>query len=129
MRFVRGWVLVWCVQAYAWAWDAPAAMQPAGYELAPNPYLSPIELAPDPYPAAGDDAAPPPVANRRPLRAHVAARLAPSPYEAASASLAPMPYAGRMPERELAQPSSQPLTLAASPYEGPGTPALAPDPY
>lgn len=129
MMVVRRWVLFWCVQSYAWAWDAPAAVQPVGFELAPDPYLSPFVLAPDPYPGASDDAPQPRAVHRRPFRAAVAARLAPSPYEAASASLAPMPYAGRMPERELARPSSQPLTLAASPYEGPGTAALAPDPY
>jgi hypothetical protein len=125
---VRRWVLFWCVQSYAWAWNAPAALQLAGHELAPDPYSKPIVLAPDPY-AVSNHGARPPLMNARSRRARSVGRLAPNAQVGASAALAPLPYAGEMPERELARPSSQALALAASPYGRAGTPALAPDPY
>lgn len=125
-----GWVLFWCVQSYAWAWDAPAAYQADGQELAPDPYAPPVALAPDPYALTRDTAPLPLEVNHRSRRAHADAQLAPSPYEGmAKASLAPMPYAGAMGAREVARPSAQPLALAASPYDRSSTPDLAPDPY
>jgi hypothetical protein len=125
---VRRWVLVCCVQWCAWAWDAPAAVESAEHELAPNPYWSPLVLAPNPYPDASN-AGEASVLNRRSRPARVAGQRASSPYGAGSASLAPMPYAGRMPGRELARPSPRPLALAASPYDRLATPELASDPY
>ena len=122
---MRRWVLFWCAQSYAWAWDAPAAVQSAGHELASDPYAVPFVLAPDPYPAASG-AEKMSAMNRRSRRGRVAGQLAPSPYGAAG--LAPMPYAGRLPERALARPSAQPLALAASPYVSSSL-DLAPDPY
>ena len=126
---MRGWVLFWCVQSFAWAWDAPAAVERAPRELAPDPYSRAFELAPDPHARSNDAPGAPALVNRRSRRSPVAARLAPSPYHFAQASLAPMPYVGGMPERELARPSSQPLSLAASPYDRQRMPELAPDPY
>lgn len=126
---MRRWVLFCCVQSYAWAWDAPAAVQSAGHELAPDPYASSLVLAPDPYAGAPDMGRSPAQLNGKSRRAHVSARLAPSPYDGASSSLAPMPYAGRMPGREIARPSAQPLALAASPYDRWAAPELAADPY
>jgi hypothetical protein len=127
---MRGRALFWCVLSFAWAWDAPAAYQPATRELAPDPYSSSFVLAPSPYPVTSDTRKAPAQVNRRSRRAQLLdARLAPSPYEAPSAWLAPMPYAGRLPERERARPSAQPLALAASPYARAATAELAPDPY
>jgi hypothetical protein len=125
---VRGWVVFWCVQSFAWAWDAPAAYQPAG-QLAVDPYSAPFVLAPNPYPATRDTRNASPLANRRARRAPAGAGLAPSPYDVERAALAPMPYAGRIPEREIARPSSRALALAASPYLDRTSPELAPDPY
>jgi hypothetical protein len=127
---VRGWVLFWCVQSFAWAWDAPAAYLSEARELAPDPYSPWSVLAPDPYLLDGDLARKLSLANRRTRAARAAAaRLAPSPYPSRIAALAPMPYEGRMPARELARPRAQPLALAGSPYERAAGLELAPDPY